>query len=1173
MKALLMKGIKLFLLLLSLRTLNAQVNVSATIGAGSGNYPSLRSAFDAINTGMHQGDIEIILTASITETATAKLNASGGSSSYTSIKILPATQCTISGSLADALIDLDGADSVLIDGRIGSTGSTRSLTLSNTFSTANISTSTIRLVNGAQRNRIQYLNIEGSGQNQDGGTVWITNSNNSQSNSHNIIDNNEIKPAGSIFPAAGLRAGGSNSFNSISKNLIHDFYSLTVLGGGIVVQGSNTNYTVTGNSLYQETPKPGSPAYIQNYISLVGGDGNIIKNNFIGGSAPGATAAPATYLGQVFVIGIEAYQTSSDIDSNLVTNFKISHTPFSGNSDYLIFQGIHIQTGIYNVRHNTIGSLTDTGAIVISCSGGSASWGMTGLSCIGSTFPNVYTVSDNKIAGLSITGTSSAESFIWGILTQAVKTLTVFNNTIGGTVQMSIQNTSLSGNVTGIVMMQQVNGGVNSCTRNIIQNVWCNTTGSSNAGVVGIAAGFYGTQQPGNIMTSTIANNILLNLYSSNTSANNGSVKGIHLTTWFATPNTYMNTNIFSNEISNLISLGSGLSGSVMGISSECPYKDFLNIDSNRIYNFKNTSTNASHNQFASVQGINSILASDAPLNIRANTIYNLESVASNPTSVIAINCFHSSNNKPASIANNKIYDLRNSTGSTGRIIGVALRGGGGTGTFTAANNMISLKPNQAEVYGIVNDFAATKINLYYNSVLVGGATNVNNRSACFYRASTSGANVESLNNIFYNQRNGGSGDHYALINANTAPATGWTRSNFNDLYGISPQSVALWNGTALDFPAYKNISLQDTCSISSVVDFLEIDTANLHLQNSIQNRVLAGVTIPALVSDFDGDARHSIPSMGADEIIISVVAPTITALGAVSFCNGDNVTLRASVGTGVQWYKDGVAIIGAVNQVYQVQQSGTYNMQLTGTCHPITSNSITVTVYPVPPAPVISASGPTAFCNGDSVIFTSSAASSQWYNNGVVIPGAVGLMYIAKQSGLYSATATISSCISAHSTPPVSVAVYPIPSVPVIVQNGNRLQSSSAAGNQWFVDGVIIQGAIGQNLLPTSEGEYTVEVMLNNCKSGMSLPLNFRKSILLYPNPAARSLKLKISGYDEMMAIIIYNAIGQKVLQQTVAAANANPLDINISNLTGGSYELVLITLGGVIRKRFIKL
>ncbi len=109
------------------------VSVTATSGAG-GPYSTLDSAFVAVNAGVFTGLINININGNTTETVAPTLNASGtGSANYTSLTIKPTVTCSITGSFAGAaLIKLNGASNVTIDGSKTNGGTTQDLTLSNT---------------------------------------------------------------------------------------------------------------------------------------------------------------------------------------------------------------------------------------------------------------------------------------------------------------------------------------------------------------------------------------------------------------------------------------------------------------------------------------------------------------------------------------------------------------------------------------------------------------------------------------------------------------------------------------------------------------------------------------------------------------------------------------------------------------------------------------------------------------------------------------------------------------------------------------------------------------------------------------------------------------------------------------------------------------------------------
>ncbi len=137
-------------------------------------YATLKAAFDAINAGTHTGSINIEVCGNTTETASASLDASGtGSSSYTGVTISPVGGARIiEGTIVGAVIKLNGADNVTIDGRQNGSGTARDLTVRNNSTataTAAVWLASVVAGNGASNNVIRNLEIA-AGQTANAGT-------------------------------------------------------------------------------------------------------------------------------------------------------------------------------------------------------------------------------------------------------------------------------------------------------------------------------------------------------------------------------------------------------------------------------------------------------------------------------------------------------------------------------------------------------------------------------------------------------------------------------------------------------------------------------------------------------------------------------------------------------------------------------------------------------------------------------------------------------------------------------------------------------------------------------------------------------------------------------------------------------------------------------------------
>jgi gliding motility-associated-like protein/uncharacterized repeat protein (TIGR01451 family) len=215
---------------------------------------------------------------------------------------------------------------------------------------------------------------------------------------------------------------------------------------------------------------------------------------------------------------------------------------------------------------------------------------------------------------------------------------------------------------------------------------------------------------------------------------------------------------------------------------------------------------------------------------------------------------------------------------------------------------------------------------------------------------------------------------------------------------------------------------------------------------------------------------------------------PTITVdADLLTFCDGGSVELTSSSATGNQWYKDGSLISGAINQKYVATEFGVYTVRFTDAngCYTV-SAGVTVVENPLPPVPTITVDADLlTFCDGGSVELTSSSAvGNQWYKDGSLISGAINQKYVATASGVYTVRFTDGNgCYTVSAG--VTVVENQLPPVPTITVDADlltfcdggsvELTSSSTAGNQWYKDGGLINGATNQKYVATESGVYTV--------------------------------------------------------------------------------------------------
>jgi hypothetical protein len=391
---------------------------------------------------------------------------------------------------------------------------------------------------------------------------------------------------------------------------------------------------------------------------------------------------------------------------------------------------------------------------------------------------------------------------------------------------------------------------------NTIQNI--SLAGTGNTGFYGIATSFGLVIIDSNLVGhASIANSI----YTTGGTVSGGAqIIGI-----------LNNSNVASvtsnNTVANITSSTSpsNVNPYVIGIYSS------VTISNNTIYNLSCNA--ASYTIAAAPVGILSANSTTSQ-SINNNTIYNLRNTNTTAVSpavhgivVDAVNL--------QSIINNRIYGLSNTaTGASPSINGIILNN---NTNLTVANNQISLtndtNTNSVVISGIQSYFS--NANIFYNSVYIGGSGN--SKSYGFLRLTSNAVTLR--NNLFYNERSGASGNHYAIGNNFGTPATGWSSSASNyNLYVVSNlNKMGEWGGSSQTLAQWKSASAGDSNSIvllnstipsSSFFTGVNASPINLGISNSSQVNVKdLGTPISAITTDYNGNPRPtSMTSIGAFE-------------------------------------------------------------------------------------------------------------------------------------------------------------------------------------------------------------------------------------------------------------------------------------------------------------------
>ncbi|MBK9449281.1 MAG: HYR domain-containing protein [Bacteroidetes bacterium] len=375
--------------------------------------------FSQINTNGMSGNLLVNITGNIiTEDGSNALNAinyNGCAAGPYTLTIKPTGPFVISGTNTGALIRLNGADFVTIDGSIGNTANTvcppsaatRDLGIVNN----NTSTSSAVVwlqnngVDGATNNVIKNCNIAGNAPGTTlfgigSGSSTISTTSLGNGNNNNAFVNNAIGNLQYGIYSQGASAGAKNTGNIISQNAMITPAPNNVSKGGILV-GFENNITITGNSI-SEIAQASSPDVFGISMGFIATQstttsaGNEVTNATVTHNVIGSVINSGTFS----AAGISLASATSG--TTLIANNMISGVSANGTSgDFAA--GILLGGGsaTVNVLHNTVSMQgTITGATA-------ASQVSACLAITAATAPTNLTIRNNIFSNTQVGNTSA----------------------------------------------------------------------------------------------------------------------------------------------------------------------------------------------------------------------------------------------------------------------------------------------------------------------------------------------------------------------------------------------------------------------------------------------------------------------------------------------------------------------------------------------------------------------------------------------------------------------------------------------------------------------------------------------------------------------------------------------------------------------------------------------
>lgn len=181
---------------------------------------------------------------------------------------------------------------------------------------------------------------------------------------------------------------------------------------------------------------------------------------------------------------------------------------------------------------------------------------------------------------------------------------------------------------------------------------------------------------------------------------------------------------------------------------------------------------------------------------------------------------------------------------------------------------------NSLKLIGLRNS-ATGDANIYHNTIKISGAVSAGtDYSVCYLDDATAGVSRIAKNNIFYNNRSGGTGTHYGIWNIND--------SGMQTDYNYEEATTNVWANVA-----YTNFSDFTTNSgasndVSSTITIDALGGVSSGSTGTIENAGFDLFTGGFVTDDLDGNSRDIFPWIGAFETVQPLPIQ-------ISFLKGEN--------------------------------------------------------------------------------------------------------------------------------------------------------------------------------------------------------------------------------------------------------------------------------------------
>lgn len=246
------------------------------------------------------------------------------------------------------------------------------------------------------------------------------------------------------------------------------------------------------------------------------------------------------------------------------------------------------------------------------------------------------------------------------------------------------------------------------------------------------------------------------------------------------------------------------------------------------------------------------------------------------------------------------------------------------------------------------------------------------------------------------------------------------------------------------------------------------------------------------------------------------------------------------------------------------------------------------VTVFPLPLTPTITANT-LAACPDDIIVLQSShGGPNQWLLDAEPIPDATEFIFLPGESGFYQVQVTNMYGCTAVSTG-TSIEIYPLPDEPVYLNDRNNLELVDTTALpadyalQWYFFSGPIAGATGFEYCATESGTYSLEVtdLTTGCTNIYTTTVTVNPifdctistrdltpgSLAIFPNPTSDMATIQLEEPLTAGARLQIWDIAGRLQQSILVGAGADQILLEGGMLNPGMYFLDLATEG----KRYV--